>query len=651
MLSTCFFHAHKLNIVRSIKNQLQNTFFFLFLISFSIFQSCQKEDTDDYSLDGEYKILVRDKDDPRGQENRGKTSEIEKTVLGIKRNNPFAVHAVNKAMSQLYGLSSSPITKTHTYVKFLPTNQDHLAVLDAWESKYLIPIFDFPLEYEVIISGEYYTDPAVSDPLYTYQYTSIPIGTPMPENVPFENIEDLYLDKSNPLLIAQSFVLVGNDSEFDEYFNSGDGVNTDGFTPQEIEYITKPQPCPEGFHPILQINDGTIPVTYEWVCIPDYSGGGGPPLNECDCPVPADKSKPAGCVQVHDDDGLGIAVRSTTIKVKDNWYSSDFATTDKNGCWRIDESFSGKMKTWTVFKNAACKIRDKRFTLGAVVVKDYVGQISYPFNDQFVEYDRSLNNNNSNGRVYWAASHSINTIIDYRKRVPSDGIALPKNHLNILNLASDGDAAAPMLQKQSYPFVGIFYEEFLGGITVSALLPDIVNKYGLNEPSNVFTNTLVHELAHASHYAVVGEAYWNKFRTHIVLNLGYGTFGEFTIGSNPGTVALGEAFANYVETLHTGTSGGGENASFSSVDKFIPRGLFFDLMDTNPDIVVDPNDGSARTDNISGFTTSQMFFAMRGAGINDIRKFRNNLRTLFISSSGNNPTQFNLFVDQYDVFN
>ena len=313
--------------MRSIKNHLHSSFLILLFFSFTIFQSCEKENIENYSNDNE--ILVRTNGEPRGQENRGVTSEIEMTVLGIKRNNPFAVSAINIAKAQLYGTSSSPITKTHTYVKFLPTTQEHIATLDTWETTHLIPIFDFPLEYEIIEAGEYYIDPSVSDPLYTYQYTSMLVGTSMPENVPFENIEDLYLENSDPLLLATSFILTGNTHEIDPYINGEHGINPNDLDGGVINSIPTPPDCDQGFVPELTIITTVFPPEFIWNCVEDDSYVG-PQTNECGCEIPLNKRMPAGCVKVHDDDGVGVPVRSTTIKTKNDWYTSDFATTDEN---------------------------------------------------------------------------------------------------------------------------------------------------------------------------------------------------------------------------------------------------------------------------------------------------------------------------------
>lgn len=150
----------------------------------------------------------------------GEGSNEEKVILGEKRNNPFALANINQAKASLYGTSIPDKVATHKYIKFLPGTQEHLAVLEDWETGKQIPLFDFPLEYEVISGGETYLDPSVSDSLFTYQYAVIPNEVELPD-VPNEVIDDLHLDKSDPLLIAESFWLTDNKKDINEYVFPG----------------------------------------------------------------------------------------------------------------------------------------------------------------------------------------------------------------------------------------------------------------------------------------------------------------------------------------------------------------------------------------------------------------------------------------------
>jgi len=611
---------------------------------------------DDFDLDNmitDEKVELRINNASNSSTNRGRTETVEFTTLGKKRNNPFTVTAINYARRSFYGGSVTLISKTHTYVKFLPTTQDHLATLEDWEFTNMNPLFDFPLEYEVIEAGEHYVDPVVSDMLYTYKYSTIPDGMPYPLDVTYQDIDDLFLDKSDPLVLSTSFHLTGNGEEISSYINGPHGIDLSDID-NSLSYVPTPPDCGPGLIPEMVVDYTVFPHELIYICVSDGTGGGGATTNECGCALPVMKSRPAGCVQVENSTTqLPEAVISVTIKTKDNWFFSDFATTDDAGCWLVDKPYGGNMWLWAVFRNSVANVKDLRYILGLVVISDYVGKRQYPFNDNYVYYDESQNVN-SNGRAYWAASHNINNIVEYHATAGPLGITLPRPGLNILNMSSEGASAAPMLQNILSPVTDDFLEQFsiLPDVFNSRrFLPDIISKYGATQSSASLRRVLMHEFGHASHYRSVGEIYWMKYRTHIIHNFGYGEFPNFALISYPGVVALGEAYADFVRNQVTGGGAGGENSTFSN--GYIPDGLMFDLFDTGADMIVDPITGVSLTDNISGFTPAMIDAALGGqlGGITDIRKFRDNLRVLSLSSTPNNVTAYNTFVDQYDVFN
>ncbi len=111
--------------------------------------------------------------------------------MGKKRNNPYAVEAINQAGLSLYGEEFDLVTPTDLYVKFMPSQDEHIYLLDDWEDKELIPLFSFPLEYTIETDGDYYVDPEVSEAKYTYQYATIPVDVSLPQ-VPYEIIDELW---------------------------------------------------------------------------------------------------------------------------------------------------------------------------------------------------------------------------------------------------------------------------------------------------------------------------------------------------------------------------------------------------------------------------------------------------------------------------
>ncbi|HFD31912.1 MAG TPA: hypothetical protein ENJ28_04255 [Gammaproteobacteria bacterium] len=626
----------------------------------SLFYSCLKEDI----LEPNQVKLQQENSttqlSPQAIFQKDDVDDEGKIILGNKRNNPFTIVNINQAKTILYGINAPNKMATHRYVKFMPNIQDHLAILEDWETQEEIPLFDFPLEYEILSDGESYIDPAVTDSIYTYQYASIPIETELPE-VPYEVIDDLHLDTSDPLLLAESFWLTDNKDDINEYVFHG-GLSkglVESYGDDVIQALLIPEipdePCPPGYEwkLVIEVEPDTGERIFKWECMP-VDPPPPPPTNACGCPIPANPRNPAGCVRVFDDAAF-IGVEIAMVKVKDTWFSSDITYTDANGCWRVNENYSGKVWMWVKFKNQNVKARDVGFWLSLFAVRDYVGKFtSPPYNNILVSYSNSSSNNSSKARKYWAAAHTLNTVNQYRNAAAASGVPLPPTGLNWTNAAGGGGAATPMLKGQLFSSWPSFLAVFLFPVDIIYFLslphlPDIVNQYASGETTSNFTDAGFHELGHASHYGLVGESYWFSYRNHIINNNGYGSFGNFNPGSNPGRVALGEAIGNFTGATFGSSFSGGE--FFEWINNFIPAGLMWDIVDTPIDIVTDPNNPAITgPDNISGFTPAMIFGSLT-PNVNDIRDFRDRSRTLFIGSTPNTPAAYNTFVDIYDVFN
>lgn len=578
--------------------------------------------------------------------------ERKKTVLGRKRRNPFALENFKQAKVNIYGSGTMPVEATHLYVKFKPTEQEHLAVLEDWEITQEIPLFDFPLEYEIVAMGEQYVDPEVSEAMFTYKYGSIPVDTELP-TVPYEVVDKLYLGKDYPLVLAESFRLTGNEAEAETYLVGEHGIDVGILGDEPVGLLPMIPECGPGCDAVLIIEPGSMPPAFEWICECDDDGGDVPEINDCGCPVPWSNNKPAGCVQV-DKDGGEVPVKDATVIVKDNWFFSKKRSTTEEGCWLVDEAFSGTMWMWIKFANENVKAKNLANSLGIKTLRDYIGKFTgSALNNISVFYSSGETNNLSVARMYWAASHTLNTVYEYRELAAAEGMPLPKQGLNWIDMPGNGGAGAPMLQ-------GVVFNSWISVLAAFAMpgpyifsvpfLPDIVNQYG--EAESAFSNNGVafHELGHASHYEKVGESYWLSYRQHIIANNGYGSFGDFAPNSHIGHCALGEAVAGYVGASFGGTVEGSENGEWE--ENFIPEGLLHDLEDDSPgDTVTDPNFPTiSGPDNISGFSTN-MFFNALNPQVTNIREFRDELGALHLSDTPNSLSDYNTFVDIYDVFN
>ncbi len=578
---------------------------------------------------------------------------MELTVLGNKRENPFSLKNINKANEILYKGERPSLSKSHNYTKFIPSSYADVEAIEEWESNSEIVLVDYPMEYEVLQMGDYYIDPTSEDPNLTPYYGSVPIDKQMPE-VATEILDDLFLDKSNPILIATSFWLTGNESEINSYvFNGGLTIDdVEGFPSIPLEIIP-PYPtnyCPFGQQWVLiYLGEETGPngnplLIFDWICqeIPNA------PDPVCNCPSNGNPNIPAGCIVVEAMTRLD-PVQNLTVRVKDNWFFGESTRTDVNGCWEMKDQHSGQIWVKTKFDNQNVEVRDLRYFAFIRLIRHNVGSFSGAFNNIEIVYESGDDDNTSKKRSLWNACTAINTVERYHQMAASDGIPLPRK-LNWHSKAGQNNASAAMLQGTNFNLTSALME--LHGFNISSafplsLLPDITLNYRVGDDSNILTEIGSHELGHATHYMLVGEEYWIPYRIYIVVNLGWGTNGSFKPGSYPGHAQLGEAFGEYMESRY--------GFEFSPDAKgilngFVPGGMLWDLEDTQMDFTIDPQSGTVFIDNISGFTPA-MFYNSLTPFTTNVRAFRDRLRNGFLASTPNSITDFNNFVDNYDVFN
>lgn len=150
-------------------------------------------------------------------------------VLGRKLDNPYSVDNMRKAYEELSaatkaGTGEDRITATHRYVKFIPKNEEELALLKVDSS---LVLFQYPLDYEIISYGSY-RDPCAPEGQPTPLYCSVPVGKSLPEGVEAVVLEDLFIpdepqavtkasscfsDSFVDALVEKSFELTGNREE------------------------------------------------------------------------------------------------------------------------------------------------------------------------------------------------------------------------------------------------------------------------------------------------------------------------------------------------------------------------------------------------------------------------------------------------------
>ena len=118
-------------------------------------------------------------------------SKVEKgviTQLGKKLENPYSVKNMKKALENLrksklgakMAADDLEIITTHLYVQFSPKTEQELDNLTIDSS---LVLYDYPLDYEIQVTGDYYRDPLTPADQPTPQYCAV-------------KVDDLLLDNS-----------------------------------------------------------------------------------------------------------------------------------------------------------------------------------------------------------------------------------------------------------------------------------------------------------------------------------------------------------------------------------------------------------------------------------------------------------------------
>jgi hypothetical protein len=563
------------------------------------------------------------------------------TVIGNQLTNPYKVEIMQQAYNNLYENDISCLAPNYLYVRFLPNSYEDMRVL--LESN--LELWDFPLDYELETIGERYQDPSVSDPMYTWQYTVVPVNYAFP-SVQHEILEQMALVPEDSRLAEEAFRLTNN--EFD--------------APEEYE----PDPLLDGCTFVFDLEtykgNAGEPETGAQVLDPGILGGQVP----CNCITPDHTRKPSGCVTVRDNlipaplDWQGvqevkvIVARSRFFGIVFN--RKDF--TDSRGCWEINHRYSGKIHIWVKFESNTCNVKTMEATddLGGYTFprRTYIMKKNGPnFNNIEIRFQWS-NAIGSKAFRDWAAATMNNSIFDFRQYCNLNQLPSPPGNLKLLltPIGNGGNTgAAPMIDK--WPFIPQFLLT-LGAVGIGAVFgilvfpgpgfwvftgavlsiaaPDIVLNLSNSGQVNAddVREIMYHELAHSIHYNQVGFDYWWEHIQFIVNNVINGNnppYGNGNNGPASGRCAVIEmwGFHNgpWAAHLRYGQfhSNGGADPALNTyhatlerafeINGYIPHAWQFDVIDNN---ALNPTNNVAERpgiiDFVSGYNRQTIFGTM-----------------------------------------
>ena len=604
-----------------------------------VFASCSKEKKD---------VIIPEKDNNRIASNErspdycvekididaNSAEESTPTVLGTPLiGQPFSVANMKQASINLYGHSIG-ITVTHKYVRFKPANDEQLQLLAESED---LDVFDYPLDSDVLIEGDYYPQPGIGENDYPWLYAVVPVVFNYP-NVSYEVLQELHL----PIdlgLEAEALRITGN------LTNDNCGIS-------RIE-----GPLVEPCDPVTGIG----------------CGGGNPG------PVTVPNKVPAGYIKVQDTElGEDQPVPNVAIVAR-RWFKVDRTKTDKTGYFYCTKSFRNKVNILV------------KFTGSNVTVKAVKGlrfwQLWFPLKTSIGKYSGRLNNLSytftddgqakTNRHKLWVAGTAVASFADFNKLVWQESIGEAPTGLHILLTTFGQGGSAPMNRHRNNvgaiprEFVNYFVANpgvsFVGQLvnylynTKLVAATDVTISYAIpGLPSSRLRAGIYHELAHASHFAKVGQAWWNSFiystASEIGRNIGKPTspYGDGKQGEVSDYIGLAESWAGYVGEYLTARQYGrqavwaqvqgvtyvhdsptfGLSAGFNALENFNPRyaedqfrwvstGVYFDLLDYL-------NESVPVRDNVQGYTNSNFYNALT-ADVRSITAFRDKL----LQNSGN----------------
>jgi hypothetical protein len=483
---------------------MKKLFYLIALVVFTL-TSCDKNEVES-NLNGENNIATES----------GKRS-IRPVILGERKENPFSLENMKIALDTLKqmvresdqtafkakAVDEIELETTDLYVRVLPQDSTQYKQL---MNDTTLTLFDFPLDYEIKQSGDYYQDPTLKKP-FTWYYTTVKPSYTPPVGIKYEILENLFIAEHSEYyteeLISEhenarqssrrkisgetidtnifnalyviSFKLTGNEKELKQDTSK---VYTASENQSSIRKITVPN-CTR-----YSVKVGFVKVSWT-SCDPYYY--------------------PDGKIKVNTPSGE-IGVKGVKVRMW-RWFTYADARTDNNGYYFCNAKFnsiwigndidyhiifdgSNNTNSWTL----------SRSLFGALCLwTNYYGAGNHDPSGYTMTFDTDND--------YWGKCVLNNAIYDYCDIARNDGVSLPPNNLDIANKKDDNlTSSAPLLNNHINWSLVYAYPNFwgvIGQIYAYELLgdayPDLILRYKNDKTYyNTITSIVWHELTHSS---------------------------------------------------------------------------------------------------------------------------------------------------------
>lgn len=409
--------------------------------------------------------------------------EPQSIVLGEKLTNPYSVKIMQDAAITLTkpGQPVLQLAPTNLYVRFLPKDSADLNILYNIEK---LELFDYPLDYEILVEGDYYHDPSLPENSHTWLYTTVKPDYKFPD-VQYEILEECYIPETEISIATFS--------------NSNDS-----FSPEDLER--------EAFR--------LAGLDSMWT---------DEPLTR------AAAAYPSGRFTVIDTKtGLHEPIKGVKIRVHNiiKWATT---YTDEDGYYYIEKKYRTNVHYAMIFQNS------KGFKIWGNWAMLAPANHNMRFNT-----NTGISQDFSSSSNAWDWATVNNAVYDYYEKCHQERIMPPPSDLTIWCLRNTDWSSAIMVPhiKNVNVSMEILNNFFLNiGISGSFLglfLPDVFISTKFRESDKIYA-TVMHELSHVSHCMWVGGDYWNRYINYILNCWSHGqdTYGDGTLADN-GLCAVGE---------------------------------------------------------------------------------------------------------------
>ena len=434
--------------------------------------------------------------------------------LGEKLEDPYTVGNMQAAVARLYPTKAGEIriTATDLYVRFLPKTEDEYALLLSKGLK----LTDHPVDYRIVKEGDYYHDPSLSENEITWQYAVVGKDFIFPSGIRYEILDECYLSENDPVTRVSS------------------GIDWEAVEAEAYRMTGNEDLFPE-------TRAGEEPVA------------------------------PAGRITIEDPDAFGGKPYGVAgVMVCCNSFVK-FATayTDRDGYYQMPKKYSSTPRYRLVFKNSA------GFSIGLnlILVPASVSTLGTgPAAGVDVHIDAGSDD------ALWRRAVVNNAAYDYIARCAASDLDLkvPPQDLRIWIFKNLSCSSTPMLHHGAFVEGNGLMQRYLGGYVslLKTFLPDMT--VGAKAGDGAFVDlysAVMHEMAHASHYAQVGNAWWSPYVTYVIRS--YVTEGKQAYGSGSGEDAgyceVGEMWGYFMESVLFQDRYGGDLPAFGVTHWFYPQ--------------------------------------------------------------------------------